>query len=148
MNRSVVFRIVFRIVSAFVLLVAIAGIGYFAYQAGITQGLAQNVQALSGQTPTTNLPYYAFPYGPRFIGWGGFGLFGCLIPLFLIFLAFAALRGLFWFGPHRWRFHHHGPWGMPHEPGTGDWDRGVPSMFDEWHRRSHEKPAQEPADKS
>lgn len=145
MNRS----IFFRIIMAIVLIAAIAGIGFYAYQAGITQGLAQNVQVQSGNAPTNTVPYFfAYPYGPRFFGWGGFGLLGCLIPLFLIFLAFSALRGLLWLGPRRWHMHHHGPWGTPHEPGSGDWEKGVPPMFSEWHRRSHENPQQETTDKS
>jgi len=142
MNRS----IWFRIIAGLVLIVALVGIGLFAYNAGIAQGLAQNVQAQAGQAPTTTLPYYAFPYGPRFYGFGGFGLLGCLIPLFFIFLAFAALRGLFWFGPRRWNHRHHGPWGM-HSESPEDWDKGVPPMFEEWHRRSHEKPASDTPEK-
>ncbi len=143
MSRS----IFFRIVMALVLIGAIAGIGLFAYYAGNAHGLAQNVQVEAGTAPTAPLPYYyGYPYGPHFFGFGGLGLLGCLVPLFLIFLAFSALRGLFWFGPRRWHFRHHGPWGMHSESEPGDWDKGVPPMFEEWHRRSHEKPAAAPTE--
>ncbi len=141
MNRS----IVFRIIMALVLIGALVGIGIYAYNAGIAQGLAQNVQVEAGKAPTT-IPLYGYPYGPHFGWFGGFGFLGCLVPLFFIFLAFAALRGLFWFGPRRWHMHHHGPWGM-HSEGEDESHAGVPPMFEEWHRRSHEKSAPDNAGK-
>ncbi len=144
MNRS----IVFRIVMALILIAALVGIGLYAYNAGIARGVAQNIQVQTGNPPTTTIPYYAYPYGPHFFWWGGFGILGCLIPLFLIFLAFSALRGLMWFGPRRWHHFRHGQWGVPPESGQGDWHEGVPPMFDEWHRRSHQKPDTESTNKA
>ncbi len=125
-----------RIVSALVLIAAIAGIAYFAFQAGIGQGSPVTLEAPSGQSAPAPYPYY---------GWGipfhhpfgfGFGCFGPLLALFLLFLAFRAFHFLFW-GP-RWGWRHQrfgrGLWGR-------HWEEGVPPMFDEWHKRAHDNPA-------
>jgi hypothetical protein len=122
-----------RIVAALVLLAAIAGIAYFAFQAGVVRGSPITIEAPSGETIPAPFPYYGYGYGmPFHRPWGfGFGFFGCLIPLFLFFLLFGAFRFLFW-GP-RWGWHRggHGPW--RHSWG----ESGVPPMFEEWHKRAH-----------
>jgi hypothetical protein len=124
-------RIVFRIVAGLVLLAAIAGIGFFAYQAGVANGSPITVQSPSGGTAPGPYPYYGYGFWHPFPFFGfGFGCFGLLIPLFLLFLAFGAFRRMLW-GP-RWGWRHmghHGPWGEHGE--------GVPSMFAEWHKRAH-----------
>jgi hypothetical protein len=61
-----------------------------------------------------------------------FGFFGFLFPLAFLFLAFAALR--FLFGRRRWGWRR--GW-VGHEYGPGG--TGVPPMFEEWHRRAHER---------
>ncbi len=118
-----------RIISALVLLAVIAGIGFFAFQAGVAKGSPVTIQAPSGQTAPAPYPYYGWGWGPFHRPFGfGFGFFGFLIGLFLFFLALRALRVLFW-GP-RWGWgHRHGPWGV--------WENGVPPMFEEWHKRAH-----------
>jgi hypothetical protein len=120
-----------RIVAGLVLLAAIAGIAYFAFQAGVAQGSPITIEAPSGETVPAPYPYYG--YGPFHRPFGfGFGFFGCLIPLFLFFLLFGAFRFLFW-GP-RWGWgHHRGSWGRT-------WENGVPPMFEEWHKRAHGQP--------
>lgn len=130
-------KIAFRIVAALVLVAAIAGIAYFAFNAGVAQGSPVTVQAPSGQPAPLPYPYYGFGYPFHHpFGFGfGFGCFGILIPLFLLFLALNAFRVLFW-GP-RWGWRHHGPW----RRGWGE--EGVPPMFREWHDRAHGKPADE-----
>lgn len=126
-----------RFVSALVLIVVIAAIGFFAFRAGVAQGSPITIEAPSGETAPMPYPYY---------GWGmpfhrpfgfGFGFFGFLVLLFLFFVALRALRFLFW-GP-RWGWGHpmghhggHGPWGR--------WENGVPPMFEEWHKRAHGQP--------
>jgi hypothetical protein len=137
MNRS----ILFRIISGVVLLGVLIGLSIFAYNAGVTHGLATNIQASSGETPAVPYPYYGMPYRMHFFGFPGFGLLSCLIPLFFVFLAFAAMRGLFGFRRHGWYGMHHGPWGMYSKDQNGEPERGVPPMFAEWHRRAHEQPA-------
>ena len=121
-----------RIVSALVLVAVIAGIGFFAYQAGIAQGSPVTIESPSGDANAVPAPYPY--YGYRF-GWGfhpfGFGLgcFGPLLAIFLLFLAFKSFRFLFW-GP-RWGWGgHRSHWGR-------HWEGGPPSMFDEWHKRAH-----------
>ena len=130
-------NIALRIVSALVLVAALAGIAFFAYQAGVAQGSPITIEAPAGDSAPAPYPYYGYGYGPRFHHPFGFGLgcFGILIPLFLFFLAMKAFRFLFW-GP-RWGWGHHGPW----RHGWGE--RGVPPMFDEWHKRSHGEPTEE-----
>jgi hypothetical protein len=131
-------HIVFRIIAGLVLLAAIAGIAFFAYQAGVTHGVAANLQL----PVTENGEVFHPHYGMRpFVG---FGFFGVLFVFFLIALAFGAMRRMI-FGP-RWGWRHmrdrmeRGP--MGHAP----WGEGVPPMFAEWHKRAHEAPEQ-PAEK-
>jgi len=137
-------NIVFRIVAGLVLLAAIAGIAFFAFNAGMAQGAATNIQAPAPQSGGQPAPFYGYGYGMPFwrpFPFFGFGCFGILIPLFLLFLAFGAARRMIW-GP-RWgwhHMHHHGQWGDK-GPGSPDF---VPPMFAEWHKRAHggaEKPA-------
>jgi hypothetical protein len=121
-----------RIVSALVLVAAIAGIAFFAFRAGVAQGSPITLQAPSGETAPAPYPYYGYGM-PFYRPWGfGFGFLGCLIPLFLFFIVFGAFRFLLW-GP-RWGWRHHrggyGPWGRT-------WENGVPPMFEEWHKRAH-----------
>jgi len=130
-------HIAFRFLAALVLLAAIAGIAFFAFNAGMTRGATLNLQAPA--TAGQPVPFYGYgmPYmhmSPFF----GFGCFGLLLPLFLLFLAFGAMRHMVW-GP-RWGGRHmmmhgmqHGPWGEK-GPGSADF---VPPMFAEWHRRAH-----------
>jgi len=118
-----------RIVSALILVAAIAGIAFFAFQAGVVRGSPVTIEAPSGETAPAPYPYYGYGYGMPFhrpFGFG-FGFLGCLIPLFLFFIVFGAFRFLFW-GP-RWGWRHHGPWGR--------WENGMPTMFEEWHKRAH-----------
>ena len=127
-------KIVLRIVSALVLIAAIAGIAFFAFNAGVAKGSPVTIQAPAGTAAQMPYPYYGYgmPYAWPHMPFFGFGCLGLLIPLFLFFLAMRAFRFLFW-GP-RWGHHMggHGPWGR-HGFGEGD----VPPMFQEWHKRAH-----------
>lgn len=124
-------KIGLRILSALLLIAAIAGIAFFAFRAGVAQGSPITIEGPSGESAPAPYPYYGYGYGMRFhhpFGFG-FGCFGILFTLFLLFLAMKAFRFALW-GP-RWGWgHHHGPWGRR-------WENGVPPMFDEWHKRSH-----------
>ena len=130
-------KIWLRIFAALVLVAAVAGIGFFAYQAGIAQGSPITIQSPQGQSLPAPYPYYGWgmPFHPF-----GFG-FGCFIPLIGLFLFFIALRSfrlLFWGPRWGWGHHMHGPW-------RGHWgEHGVPPMFEEWHKRMHgEAPAED-----
>ena len=135
-------NVVFRIVAGLVLLAAIAGIAFFAFNAGMARGAALDIQMPASGQP---LPYYygmSFGYPHPFFG---FGCFAPLIGLFLVFLAFGALRRMVWGPRWGWRHMHHGrgPWG---EKGPdGDF---VPPMFAEMHRRMHAAENEKPADQA
>ncbi len=123
-------RIVFRFLAGLVLLAAIAGIAFFAFNLGA----AQHVQLPANNTGQVSYPYFGYGY------WGpfpffGFGCFAPLIAILLFFLALRAFSFLFW-GPRwgRWGHMHHG-WRKDESDNTG-----VPPMFQEWHRRSHGEP--------
>lgn len=134
MNR----RIIFGILLALVLIAGAVAIGATAYRAGVVRGLADSGQlVLPGGGdfgPRGGEPGYGF-YGHRPFGFGpfgfGFGFLQCLVPLFFFFLFFSLLRGLFgWRRPWGWGWggHHHG---------QGPWGKGVPPMFEEWHKQAH-----------
>ena len=125
-------RAVFRILAALVLIAAIAGIGIFAYNAGV----ATHIQVPANPARQVPYPYYGWGF------WHPFGFFGCFGPLIALFLVFVALRALtfvFW-GP---RWHMHRRWWRH------GWDEeaGVPPVFKEWHDRAHGQPSQ-PQDSS
>ena len=129
------FGVVSRIVAVVVMIALVAGIGAFAYQAGVQQGAALVAKAGDGATVAPVAPYPYYGYGP-FHSPFGFMLapFGCLIPLFGFFLFFGLMR--FIFRPWGWG-HHHG-W-------RGHWMKdGVPPMFDEWHKKMHGEKTDEP----
>jgi hypothetical protein len=131
-------RILWRVLVVIVLIAAILGIGVYAYNVGIAQGLAQKVQVQAAPSVKMPMMYYGHP----FPGFGfGFGLLGCLIPLFLLFLVFGSLRFLFWRGSMGWGRMHHRRWNWQDENG-----KDVPPFFAEWHRRAHASPDQEKKD--
>jgi hypothetical protein len=104
----------------------LAGTGYLAYHAGVTQGLSQ-----TGATPP---PYWG--HGHR---WHPHP-FGFVLPLLALIFGFALLRRALWggyCGGRHWGGHY---WGDRHWDDYGPWGRGVPPGFAEWHRRAHESP--------
>jgi hypothetical protein len=106
------------IVIAVLVFAAAAAIGIGAYNAGVSQGLAESGRLAAA--PPGIVPYvYAWPHH-----WG-FGFF----PILFLVLFLFVLRGLLWVGP--WRRGWGGGWGC----GYG----AVPPAFDEWHRRAHER---------
>ena len=128
MNR----RIVFGIFLALVLIAGAVSIGVYAYNLGIAQNLAQSGNP-SNLAPGTGISPYPY-YGPFGFHPFGFRFFGCFGPLLFFFFIFFLFRLLWWGG--RWG---HGPgWRHAH------WDKGVPPMFDEWHRQAHEQGTQKP----
>jgi hypothetical protein len=125
-------RIVIGVLVALAVIAGAGGIASYTYHAGLAQGLAQSGHALPGPGAPGG-PYPAYPYGYAWHGPFGFGpfgffgspFFGLLWPLFWIALLFLLIRG----AGRGWRrrgFAAGGPQGG-----------GVPSWFDEWHRRAH-----------
>jgi hypothetical protein len=130
-------KIGLRIVSALVLIAAIAGIGYFAFRAGVAQGSPITLEAPAGDANVAPMPYPHYGYGMPFhrpFGFG-FGCFGILIPLFLFLLAMKAFRLMVW-GPRWGHMPGRGPWGR-------HWEGGVPPMFEEWHKKAHGEQSEE-----
>ncbi len=131
-------KIVARIIASLVLVAAIGGIAFFAFQAGVAQGSPITLQAPSGDSIPAPMPYYGYGYGMHYRHPFGFGCFGPILALFLLALVFKSFRMLMW-GP-RWGWGHrggHGPWNRHH------WENGVPPMFEEWHKRAHGEPAED-----
>jgi hypothetical protein len=126
-------NIALRIVSALVLVAVIAGIGFFAYQAGVANGSPITIEAPSGDANAVPAPYYGYGSGMPFhrghFGFG-FGCFGPLLAFFLFVLAFKSFRMMIWGPRWGWGGHHRGHWGKR-------WEGGVPPMFNEWHTKAH-----------
>ncbi len=119
MERGGFFR---GLLIAFLLIAIVGGAALYAYNVGVTQGLTNSGTLVAPTAPIAPFPYY----GPFFHPFGfGFGAFSCLFPFLFFLLFFAILRGFFW----------RGHWGMH----RGDWERGVPPRFEEWHKRAHEE---------
>ncbi|HWF85139.1 MAG TPA: hypothetical protein VG222_09840 [Vicinamibacterales bacterium] len=90
-------------------------VGIVSFNAGVSHGLAVSAPSV-GAAPGTAVPFYW--YRP----WGfGFGLFPFAFVLFWFLLFRVAFGGF-----HRRRWSYYGP-------------HDVPSSFDEWHRRAHER---------
>lgn len=92
-----------------------AAIAIGAYNAGVTQGIAESGRMIAAPPAGAPVVYM----WPRPWGFGFFPFF----PLFFLLLFFFVARGLLWRG--RW----HRGWHYRYE--------GVPPMFEEWHRRAH-----------
>ncbi len=138
-------HIIGRIVIGLFVLALLAGVGVFAYQAGLAQGAAAQLGAAgaAGAAGSALAPGLAWGWRSPLafgLGFGLFGVFGLIFKIMLgFFLLSLVLRLIFrprW-GRGPWMMHGHGPWGQ----GGGD---DVPPMFAEWHRRAHgEAPAAE-----
>lgn len=113
------------IVLVIALIVGAAGLGAYAYNMGLMQGMAQADRLPAPSAGTLPYPYAGGPFFYR--PWGfGFGFLGCLIPLFVLFIVFGVMRMVFWNARWGWRGH------------RGLNEKGVPYMFDEWHQKLHE----------
>lgn len=123
MNR----RIILGILLALVLIAGAASLGVYAYNVGVAQGLAESAR-LSDLPPGDGARVYPFYGGPFWFHRPfGFGFFGCFGPLLFILLIFVLVRGLWWGGlwgrGYGWKHDYEG--------------RGVPPIFEEWHRQAH-----------
>jgi hypothetical protein len=117
-------RFVLGILLVLVLLAGLVGIGVYAYNVGVTQGLAQSGKLVAPVTGVAPYPFYGRPFFFHPFGFG-FGFLGCLFPLLFFFLVFSLFRGFWWRGHMGWSGAH------------GRWGNGVPPRFEEWHRQAH-----------
>jgi hypothetical protein len=103
-----------RLIGGILVVAALVGFGYYAYNLGVAQGVAEagRIAAPSGGAPVVVM-------WPR--PWGfGFGFFPFFPLVFILFWFFVA-RAWFWRGAWRGRACGYGP----------------PQAWDEWHRRAH-----------
>lgn len=123
-----------RLVTMLVVLAAVAGIAFLAFNAGVAQGMASKTGTLEGQpgAPSTSL---GTPFWPVAWPFFGFPLFGVLIAGFLLVLVIRAAFFVLW-GP-RWAYWRGGHGGWRH---GWEGEGGIPPMFREWHDRAHNSP--------
>jgi hypothetical protein len=140
--------IVLRVVGLLLLIALLTGGGFMAYSTGVAQGVEQapavaeaiSQAAENGQVAPVPPMMYGPGYGYQPYSFGyrhhfGFVPFGICGSILFLFLFFGFLRMIFFRGWHGG--HMHGPWGR-------HWENGVPSRFDEWHKRAHgEKPVED-----
>ena len=113
-------RFGFRLLVGLALIATLAGVGFYAYNMGVAHGIAESGRIAAVAAPGGPVPVVPIGLMPwRF----GFGLFP-FFPLFGILFWILVLRALFWRRP--W-------WGYRGYYGY----RGMPPMFEEWHRRAH-----------
>ncbi len=141
MNRS----IIFKVIMALVLLGALVGIGIFAYNAGLAQGMAVNLQPPAGGSGTLPppYPYYAFAAWLPVLRVRRVWLLRRADPPVP---AVPGLRRLPWLilaRPTPLAHASYGPWGTPP---SGEAGPDIPPMVAEWHRRMHEQPPETKAE--
>jgi len=126
----------FGVLAVIVMVAVLAGIGITAYNAGVSEGVAEAARAAqaAGDTPAVVFPPYAgLHYGH---GWGGgFGFFGIIFWILGFFLIVGLLRAAFGWG--RWGG------GGQGGPGRGGWNRDerIAEMHRELHRRDDQPQA-------
>ena len=127
-----------RIVAGLVLIAVIAGIAFFAFNAGVAQGVATKVPQSVTQPGTMPYPYYGAPFFWHPFGVFG-GIFGFIIGLLILIFVFRLISFVV-FGP-RWG------WGggrMYRHAWRHGWSEGdVPPMVKEMHDRLHGNPVSE-----
>ncbi len=122
----------FRFLALVLAIAAIAGIGYLAFNAGVSQGLSTQVASAAGQAGGSAYPHYGWPFWFGGFPLFGFGFLGLLFGFLLLMFVFRAITFAIW-GP-RW-----GHWRGMHGAWRHGWsdENGLPPMFKEWHDRAH-----------
>lgn len=131
---SVKKRNIYKIVIAVVLIGAIAALGFFAYRAGVANGIAQNIDVEALQEGSVPFKRGMHPGMTGFHS-GRFSLMRIVGGLFLIFIIIGLVRKLLF----RRSFAY---WKM-HAPGRrycwdGSYKSDVPPFVAEMHRKMHE----------
>ena len=125
--------------AAILAILAVIGVGFAAFNAGVDQGVSQELARGGDTQQVVRVVGHGWGYG-----YGrGFGFpFGLILfPLFVIGIVLL-LRGAFWRGrwgggPRWWGPGGYGPGG----PGGYGPSWGGPQAFDEYHRRLHDQPS-------
>ena len=127
-----------RVLAVLLVVGLLAGIGFGVYNAGVDQGLAQNVNAAASGPPAVAYGYPGY-YGHWGFGFGFFGIFFWILGIFLIFALLRAAFGWGRWGRGRWGGYGHGGYGHGGYSGGPAGDKGDPrrAMLDEWHRDAH-----------
>lgn len=120
-------KMIVRVVVGLIVIALLVGAGIAIYKAGVAQGLLLGDKLPLPAAGTVPARVWGAPYAHRPFG---FGVLGCLAPLFFLLLVFAFIRMTF--GGWRRHWGHHGGCG---HPGMA---RDIPPMVAEWHRRLHE----------
>ena len=124
--------------AAILAILAVIGVGVAAFNAGVDQGVSQELARGGDTQQVVRVVGHGWGYGRGF----GFPFGLILFPLFVIGIVLL-VRGAFWRG--RWggpRWGGPGGWGPGGPAGygpPGPW--GGPAGFDEYHHRLHEQPA-------
>lgn len=123
-------KVVIAVVLVLLVVAAAIGIGGYAYNLGVAQGMVETGKVIA---PVPGAPPFAYgaPYGYYRPFGLGFGPLGCIFPFLGFLLFFFLVRSLFWHGRG---------WGGGGRHGFG---RGA-AMFEEWHREAHAAPAPSP----
>jgi hypothetical protein len=129
-----------RIAALVAALLLAAGVGFWAYQAGVAHGIEQSSKIVVAAPGAGPYPYPApYPYYGWHHPWGGGFFFGPLLGfLFVLILLRVLVRGLFWRGVV---WHSHGAPGC--YPGYAG-RYGPRGRFEEWHRQAHARDGEAP----
>jgi hypothetical protein len=123
--------------AAILAILAVVGVGVAAFNAGVDQGVSQELARGGDSQQVVRVVGHGWGYGRGF----GFPFGLILFPLFVIGIVLL-LRGAFWRGrwgggPRWWGPGGYGPGG----PGGYGPSWGGPQAFDEYHRRLHDQPS-------
>jgi len=123
--------------AAILAILAVIGVGVAAFNAGVDQGVSQELARGGDTQQVVRVVGHGWGYGRGF----GFPFGLILFPLFVIGIVLL-LRGAFWRGrwgggPRWWGPGGYGPGG----PGGYGPSWGGPQAFDEYHRRLHDQPS-------
>lgn len=123
-----------RVLATLLVVAILVGIGTAVYNAGVTAGLAEQLQQAAASGDAVVAPYpYGYGYGPY---WHGPGFFGVIFGILGIFLLIGLVRAAFGGGRGGGRGH-----GGP--GGWGDRQGRMAELHRELHRResTEERPA-------
>ena len=114
-----------RVLATLALIGVLVAIGVGVYNAGVSQGIAQQGAAVASGAPVVVYP------GPYVGHWGwGFGFFGIFFWIMGIFLIFALIRAAFGFG--------RGGKGWTGRHGYYGRYGNAQDHLEDWHRRAHD----------